>query len=166
MEPCKNEHEEEKVTKNNYKPIEIDFTEDADREVYKNELQEKEINFSESFDLPKETSSIDKEIYYPSRSVNNTTEETIKSEDIFYSKDKLYEGANLEIQVGAFNDRRNAKSLIEKLSEFEAYIKRDFENEKYLYKVRIGPIENINIANNIKKKLSELGYSTISLIMK
>ena len=67
--------------------------------------------------------------------------------------------------MGAFEDHRNAKSLIEKLSEFEAYIKREFVNEKYLYKVRIGPIENMKIANSIKKRLGKIGISTVNLIM-
>ena len=72
-------------------------------------------------------------------------------EKFFLRKDDEKRRANLEIQVGAFQDHRNAQSLIEKLSDFEAYIKENSLNEKYLYKVRIGPIENINIANSIKK---------------
>ncbi len=71
----------------------------------------------------------------------------------------------LEIQVGAFTDHRNAKSLIEKLSEFKAYIKREFVESKYLYRVRIGPIENINQANQIQEKLYGLGYTTSHLVM-
>lgn len=71
----------------------------------------------------------------------------------------------LEIQVGAFTDHRNAKFLIEKLSEFKAYIKREFVESKYLYRVRIGPIENINLANEIKEKLFSLGYTTSHLVM-
>ncbi len=71
----------------------------------------------------------------------------------------------LEIQVGAFTDHRNAKSLIEKLSEFKAYIKREFVESKYLYRVRIGPIENINQANQIQEKLYSLGYTTSHLVM-
>ncbi|PPR38267.1 MAG: hypothetical protein CFH30_01069, partial [Alphaproteobacteria bacterium MarineAlpha8_Bin1] len=42
---------------------------------------------------------------------------------------------------------------------------REFVNEKYLYKVRIGPIENMKIANSIKKRLGKIGISTVNLIM-
>ncbi len=152
--------------KKTYSPIEIDFPEDAERETSKKELQEKEINFSENLDIPIKKLPKNKEIYYPSRNGHKSEEDQVKNKQIFYSNDKSFGGANIEIQVGAFMDRRNADSLIKKLSNFEAYIKRDLENEKYMYKVRIGPIENINIANSIKKKLGELGFSTISLIMK
>ena len=71
----------------------------------------------------------------------------------------------LAIQVGAFTDHRNAKSLTEKLSQYKAYIERTFVNNKYLYRVRIGPIENINLAEQIKKKLFELGYTASHLIV-
>ena len=71
----------------------------------------------------------------------------------------------LAIQVGAFTDHRNAKSLTEKLSQYKAYIERTFVNNKYLYRVRIGPIEDINLAEQIKKKLFELGYTASHLIV-
>ena len=71
----------------------------------------------------------------------------------------------LAIQVGAFTDHRNAKSLTQKLSDFQAYIERTFVNNKYLYRVRIGPIESLNLAENIKKKLFELGYTASHLIV-
>ena len=57
------------------------------------------------------------------------------------------------IQVGAFGDHRNAKSLTEKLSEFKAYIERKFIDNKYLYRVRIGPLSNLDLAKSIKSKL-------------
>ena len=69
------------------------------------------------------------------------------------------------IQVGAFSDHRNAKSLLEKLSEFKAYIKREFVENKYIYRVRIGPIKNINLANQIQEKLFQLGYTSSHLVM-
>ena len=72
----------------------------------------------------------------------------------------------LLIQVGAFTDHRNAKTLSEKLSEFKAYINRVFINNKYLYRVRIGPINNLDLANDMKRKLFELGYTSSHLVMK
>ena len=71
----------------------------------------------------------------------------------------------IAIQVGAFTDHRNAKSLIEKLSEFKAYIKREFVDDKYIYRVRIGPLSNINLANQLQDKLFQLGYTSSHLVM-
>ncbi len=73
---------------------------------------------------------------------------------------------NVLIQVGAFTDHRNAKSLTEKLSEFKAFIKREFINNQYFYRVRIGPMENISIANDLKEKLFSLGYTSSHIIMR
>lgn len=69
------------------------------------------------------------------------------------------------IQVGAFGDHRNAKSLTEKLSEFKAYIERKFIDNKYLYRVRIGPLSNLDLAKSIKSKLFELGHTSSHLVV-
>jgi rare lipoprotein A len=69
------------------------------------------------------------------------------------------------IQVGAFGDHRNAKSLTEKLSEFKAYIERKFIDDKYLYRVRIGPLSNFDLAKSIKSKLFELGHTSSHLVV-
>ncbi len=69
------------------------------------------------------------------------------------------------IQVGAFGDHRNAKSLSEKLSEFKAYIERKFIDNKYLYRVRIGPLSNLDLAKSIKSKLFELGHTSSHLVV-
>ena len=90
--------------------------------------------------------------------------ENDKKEDNLSSENSILKDAPLAIQVGAFNDHRNAKSLIEKLSEFKAYIVREFVNETYFYRVRIGPIESIDIAYSIKKKLNDLGFTSAHLI--
>ena len=69
------------------------------------------------------------------------------------------------IQVGAFGDHRNAKSLTEKLSEFKAYIERKFIDNRYLYRVRIGPLSNLDLAKSIKSKLFELGHTSSHLVV-
>ena len=90
--------------------------------------------------------------------VEKKTEENLEN-SILTNKELL-------IQVGAFTDHRNAKTLSEKLSEFKAYINRVFINNKYLYRVRIGPINNLDLANDMKRKLFELGYTSSHLVMK
>ena len=84
----------------------------------------------------------------------------------FDSENSILNDKELLIQVGAFSDHRNAKSLIQNLTEFKAYINRVFINNKYLYRVRIGPIFDIHKANEMKKKLFDLGYTSSHLIMK
>ncbi len=90
--------------------------------------------------------------------VKKKTEENLEN-SILTNKELL-------IQVGAFTDHRNAKTLSEKLSEFKAYINRVFINNKYLYRVRIGPINNLDLANDMKRKLFELGYTSSHLVIK
>ncbi len=83
----------------------------------------------------------------------------------FDEQNSILSDKQLAIQVGAFTDHRNAKTLTQKLSDFQAYIERTFVNNKYLYRVRIGPIENLNLAENIKAKLFKLGYTASHLIV-
>ena len=104
--------------------------------------------------------------------VNNFDKQKIKKKEKKKSQNEDFDEQNsilsdkqLAIQVGAFTDHRNAKSLTQKLSDFQAYIERTFVNNKYLYRVRIGPIESLNLAENIKKKLFELGYTASHLIV-
>ena len=82
------------------------------------------------------------------------------------SENSILNNKELLIQVGAFSDHRNAKSLINKLTDFKAFINRVFINNKYLYRVRIGPINDLDQANEMKKKLFELGYTSSHLVMK
>ena len=103
---------------------------------------------------------------------NNFEKQIIKKKEKHKSQNEDFDEQNsilsdkqLAIQVGAFTDHRNAKSLTQKLSDFQAYIERTFVNNGYLYRVRIGPIESLNLAENIKKKLFELGYTASHLIV-
>ena len=93
-------------------------------------------------------------------------EKNIKKKNENVLENSILNDKELLIQVGAFTDHRNAKSLIEKLSEFKAYINRVFINNRYLYRVRIGPINDLNQANKMKMELFELGYTSSHLVMK
>ena len=92
-------------------------------------------------------------------------EEKISQNHYSSQKNSILINKPLAIQVGAFTDHRNAKSLTQKLVDFQAYIERTFVDNKYLYRVRIGPIDNLNLAENIKNKLFELGYTASHLIV-
>ena len=91
---------------------------------------------------------------------NSNEVANVSDEDNSILKDKP-----VIIQVGAFGDHRNAKSLTEKLSEFKAYIERKFIDNRYLYRVRIGPLSNLDLANSIKSKLFELGHTSSHLVV-
>ena len=93
-------------------------------------------------------------------------EKVVKKKNEENLENSILTNKELLIQVGAFTDHRNAKTLSEKLSEFKAYINRVFINNKYLYRVRIGPINNLDLANDMKRKLFELGYTSSHLVMK
>ena len=93
-------------------------------------------------------------------------EKNIKKKNENVLENSILNDKELLIQVAAFADHRNAKSLIDKLSEFKAYINRVFINNRYLYRVRIGPINDLNHANKMKMELFELGYTSSHLVMK
>ena len=79
--------------------------------------------------------------------------------------DKEFNDKKMLIQVGAFSDIRNAKKLLEKLENFKAFIKREFVNERYFYRVRIGPISSQSVAQNILEKLKNNGLQNSKLII-
>ena len=93
-------------------------------------------------------------------------EKVVKKKNEENLENSILTNKELLIQVGAFTDHRNAKTLSEKLSEFKAFINRVFINNKYLYRVRIGPINDLDLANDMKRKLFELGYTSSHLVMK
>ena len=103
------------------------------------------------------------------KSLDNSENEEIlitnQNEENAQGTNSILNNKPLLIQVGAFSDHRNAKSLTEKLEEFKAYIERIFIDNKYLYRVRIGPLTNLDIANTIKTKLFDLGYTSSHLVV-
>ena len=125
--------------------------------------------FNESGKLNNKTSYGDTEINFPDNPKNELlikNKETNKMDRyVSFDTPNLPNNNLLEIQIAAFTDHRNAKSLISELKNFSAYIKREFIDNNYLYKVRIGPIRNINIAREIREKLKKLGFTEISLII-
>tara|TARA_Y200000002_G_scaffold43577_1_gene31591 strand:- start:1327 stop:2208 length:882 start_codon:yes stop_codon:yes gene_type:complete len=143
--------------KNGVAKVRVEILEDESRKYVT--IQEKNSYKAE----PAEVTKIDKKII-----VDDFNENTLvkKSENIVDSKNSILDNQELIIQVGAFTDHRNAKTLIAKLSEFKAYINRVFMSSKYLYRVRIGPISDLDEANEMKKKLFDLGYTSSHLVMR
>ena len=98
------------------------------------------------------------------KKINDQKKEKISKNKII-KLDKEFNDKKMLIQVGAFSDIRNAKKLLEKLENFKAFIKREFVNEKYFYRVRIGPISSQSVAQNILEKLKNNGLKNSKLII-
>jgi len=146
--------------RNGVAKVKVEILEDESRELAKGSDDfQRNVQPAEIKEVTK------KELEIPSEPSGQPKKARILKNNESENKNSILRGKALEIQVGAFTDHRNAKSLTESLIEFQAYIKREFVESRYLYRVRIGPIENITLANQIKDKLFNLGYTTSHLVM-
>ena len=71
------------------------------------------------------------------------------------------------IQVGAFSSRANAEALRDRLSAPGAFlvsISEALVDDRTLYRVRIGPVDDIEIADNIVANLMTLGINEHSIV--
>ena len=79
---------------------------------------------------------------------------------------KLSNDSSFFVQLGAFSDHKNAKQLIKKLLEKnyrpESDIIKTLEGEKL--RVRLGPFQNINEANEIAKVVKK-DFDNIEIII-
>jgi cell division septation protein DedD len=145
--------------------VKVEILEDESRK-HAIENSDKKVTKVESAKVQKIKKVNIKDSSVSSNLINNWEEiEVKKTNKEVLSVNPIFKNKPLAIQVGAFTDHRNAKTLTEKLSEFKAYIERIFVNNQYLYRVRIGPINDIGVAENIKDKLFKLGYTTSHLIV-
>ena len=55
--------------------------------------------------------------------------------------------------------------LKKKLSNFKAFIKREFIDKKFFYRVRIGPYKNISYVNSIIEQLKSKGFTNTKIVM-
>lgn len=102
-----------------------------------------------------------------SYSANSAKSEKIESRQIvddLQEKNIKTKKKNLIIQVAAFSEIENAENLLLKLKKFSVFIDKDYIKNKFFYRVRVGPFEDIK---NAKKKLIELfnmGFNTSRII--
>ena len=143
--------------KNGVAKVRVEILESESRKYAAFEVQDDRI--AESAEITK----VNKKDLLPKFVEKKEAEQTNLKDD---SRNSILTDKELLIQVGAFTDHRNAKLLIKKLTEFKAYINRVFINNKYLYRVRIGPINDLERANEVKQKLFDLGYTSSHLVMK
>ena len=143
--------------------VKVEILEEESRK-YVNEISEKKIMQVESAEVKKIQKSNLGNISDDPLKIKKNISDTKLNKNVL-DNNSILKDKPLAIQVGAFTDHRNAKTLTEKLSEYKAYIERIFINNKYLYRVRIGPIDDINLAEKIKNKLFDLGYTASHLIV-
>ncbi len=143
--------------------VKVEILEEESRK-YVNEISEKKIMQVESAEVKKIQKSNLGNISDDPLTIKKNISDTKLNKNVL-DNNSILKDKPLAIQVGAFTDHRNAKTLTEKLSEYKAYIERIFINNKYLYRVRIGPIDDINLAEKIKNKLFDLGYTASHLIV-
>ncbi len=71
------------------------------------------------------------------------------------------------VQVGAFSDKSNANALKQKLSELSSHlvtIRHVVINGKALYRVLVGPIFHIDIADKVVATLAQLGVHSHQIV--
>jgi rare lipoprotein A len=73
----------------------------------------------------------------------------------------------LYLQVGAFSEQKNANQLLKRLSRMfkQRKIHSDFSSENNVYRVRIGPLVNIEDADKLSTLLNSKGLSTTKIIV-
>lgn len=73
----------------------------------------------------------------------------------------------LFIQVGAFSNQINANSLRKRLSRMfkQQQIHSDFLSEKNIYRVRIGPLASVAIADKLSIFLNKKGIPTTKIVI-
>lgn len=78
-------------------------------------------------------------------------------------------GANrLFVQVGAFSDRSNAERLRERLRRVPlepVQIQELSTPQQPLYRVRLGPLDNVSEADRMTEKLAQLGLSNARIVV-
>lgn len=73
----------------------------------------------------------------------------------------------LYIQVAAFQDQDNAKRLryrLEQIPLSKINILKNTQDQKTIYRVRIGPVANMDLANKLTDKLHQHGLSGVRII--
>ncbi len=70
------------------------------------------------------------------------------------------------VQVGAFNDRDNARRLKERLEELrfeDVFLDRVLSGGHVLHRVRIGPTRDAAAADTLTARLAEIGLTSVSI---
>jgi rare lipoprotein A len=75
--------------------------------------------------------------------------------------------ASIYLQVGAFGSAQNAEKLRDRLEQanFKPVLVLPYNNnDSQLYRVRIGPLDNIEISETVRHRLADIGFTNTQLI--
>ena len=111
--------------------------------------------------IDNEDIKLNNEIIIKSKNLTNSLDNVHKNK----KKNSTITNNQILVQVGAFSDIRNANNLVKKLSNFKAYIKREFINDKYFYRVRIGPLSDKSFAEKVIQKLNLEGLINSKIVI-
>lgn len=77
------------------------------------------------------------------------------------------DGAHLYLQLGAFSSKQNAYILKSKLQNRyqELTISTSFNNERGVYRVRIGPLQSVADADRLAQNLTDDGFSNSHVVV-
>ncbi|HLW74483.1 MAG TPA: SPOR domain-containing protein, partial [Gammaproteobacteria bacterium] len=72
------------------------------------------------------------------------------------------------LQVGAYAERGNAEAVTQKLSAAgmgHAFILPVADGQHTLYKVRVGPVPDVDTVDTLSSKLASLGYPDAQIVI-
>ena len=94
---------------------------------------------------------------------------SVKSPPILNSLKTSYQDpdSSVYIQVAAFQNHQNAQRLrnkLEKMPISEINIQESVQNQKKIYRVRIGPVANLKLADELTELLSQRGLTGTRIV--
>jgi len=96
--------------------------------------------------------------------LNKIIKEFPQSPEAPIAKQLLEEKQYFAVQVGSFLDKGRAITLIDDLKgsgQYAYVVETTSPDGQAYYRVRVGQISSLNDAENLKKRLDKLGYSTL-----
>jgi rare lipoprotein A len=92
---------------------------------------------------------------------------TIKASDLDTTLAGNHEGESVSVQIGAFSTRGNAENLKSKLAKLvstQVRVSEVYNKGKKLYRVRLGPFDDVKTAQNWLLKLEKMSFNIASLV--
>ncbi len=72
---------------------------------------------------------------------------------------------NIYVQLGAFQQRANAERLRGRLGQFHPQVTQMFADGQNLYRVRVGPLENVQVADATLNRIFRSGVSEARIVV-
>jgi rare lipoprotein A len=92
---------------------------------------------------------------------------TIQAGELHPTSMESYKGETVAVQLGAFSTRVNAENLKNKLAKLvntQVRVSEVYNKGKKLYRVRLGPFDDVSTARNWILKLGKMSFDRASLV--